>query len=101
MKNWIFSFVWAAICAWTVVKVLLYFNLAEKMPWAVGFIHNWGFSAKTVYFLVIFFFFWITGLNKFIGSAIRYLIGSIVLIVVLALVCYFGYAFLTWLIGTL
>jgi len=105
--KYVYSFVWAALCAWMVIWLIGYFDAKVGFlndfcfPQIISFIHGYGLSAKTVAFLAIFLIFWATGIHKIVGRGILFLIGwtCIIILVGLALIC--GYAFLSWIISLL
>lgn len=106
MKDHIFSFVWAAICAWATVWILVYLNSKLQFngdfifPAITDFLHGRGFSVRKVCFWSFFLVYWLTGLHKLIGTALRVAIGWIALIFIASVVVIAGYYFLKWISGT-
>lgn len=106
LREGIFSFIWAAICAWITIWVLVYLN--SKLgyiddwffPAIVNFIHGSGFAVKKVFFFVFFLIYWLTGVHKLFGNVLLMLIGWTALIIIVALIVYFGFIFLRWISGT-
>lgn len=106
MKH-IYSFVWAALCAWMCVWLLgsldAKFGILQHyfIPTIIEFVHGFGVSAKTILFLAIFLVFWASGIHKIVGRIFLLIIGWIVIIIVVGLALMCGYAFLSWLAGLL
>lgn len=107
MKNFIFGFIWAGICAWMAVWLVGYLNVKTGFlqdfcfPAIINFVNGFGFSAKTVLYLVLFLIFWATGMHKFVGRWLLNLIGLVTLIVVVGALLLGGYLFLSWMISLL
>ncbi len=107
MKNFIFGFIWAAICAWMAVWLVGYLNAKTGFlqdfcfPAIINYVNGFGISVKTVLFLTLFLIFWATGMHKFVGRWLLTLIGVIALIIVAGVLLLGGYLFLSWLISLL
>lgn len=106
MKEKIFEAVWAALCAWLTVWLLLKLNAATDLSEGIfsafcGFIHSFGWSVRKVLFIFFFLLYWATGMNKIFGHIILIAIGVITIVFVGSIILYFGYYFLVWLAGTL
>lgn len=105
MKEKIFEAVWAALCAWLTVWLLLKLNavigISEFLSTPCGWVHSLGLSVRKVLFGFFFLLYWATGMNKIVGHIILILIGIITVIIVGSIIIYFGYHFLAWLAGTL
>ena len=105
MKEKIFEAVWAALCAWLTVWLLLklnaVFDLSEFLSTPFGWIHSHGLSVRKVLFVFFFLLYWVTGKNKIFGHIILIVIGVVTVIIVGLFIVYFGYHFLSWLAGTL
>ena len=106
LREGIFSFIWAAICAWITIWILVYLN--SKLgytndfcfPAIVNFFHNHGFAVRKVFFFVFFLIYWLTGIHKFFGNVLLMIIGWTVLIIIVALIVVLGFYFLRWISGT-
>ncbi|MBO5037881.1 MAG: hypothetical protein J6C85_00275 [Alphaproteobacteria bacterium] len=106
LKEGVFSFIWAAICAWITVWVLVYLN--SKLgyiddfcfPAIVNFFHGHGFGVRKVFFFVFFLVYWLTGIHKLFGNILLMLIGWGALIFIVVLVVFLGFHFLRWIAGT-
>lgn len=103
MKEGVFSFIWAALCAWIIVWLLLVINAKTGFanewifPNVIQWVQNWGVSFRKVLFVALFIILWATGYHKLIGNCILMAIGYICLIAItiLALLCAY------WLLSTL
>lgn len=104
MKEGIFSFIWAGICALLSVWLISYvdakinFSADYFFPAIVDTIHGWGWSVKRVLFFSLYFLYWITGIHKLFGNGILALIGWTVLLVFAAAFIVAGYWFVSWLV---
>lgn len=103
MKEGIFSFIWAGICALLSVLLLVYldgklhFSSDYFFPQIVDTIHNYGLSVRKVLFFTLYLLYWLTGIHKLFGNGLLSLIGWTVLIVIIGVVLVAGYWFVTWL----
>ena len=105
----IFSFVWAALCAWAMVMLLLWLDTKLDLreiwffPEMLEWFRNSGlpFSFRQLLFFGLLLTFLFTGLHKYIGQGILFMIGVVCILVVAILVIFFGYHFVMWLAGTL
>ncbi len=104
MKTFIFSFIWAGICALLSVWLLLYvdakLNFTEDyfFPWIIDTIHGWGWSVRKITFFALYLVYMITGLHKLFGNGILALIGVVALAIIAILVIAGGYWFVSWLV---
>ena len=104
MKEGIFSFIWAGICALLSVWLILYvdaklnFSSDYFFPAIVDTIHGWGLSVRKVLFFTLYLLYWLTGIHKLFGNGILALIGWTVLLVIICIVLVAGYWFVTWLV---
>ncbi len=104
MKESIFSFIWAGICALLSVWLILYvdakinFSSDYFFPQIVDTIHGWGMSVRKVLFFTLYLLYWLTGIHKLFGNGILALIGWTVLLVIICIVLVAGYWFVTWLV---
>lgn len=107
MKDFIFSLIWAAICAWFFTKILIWTNeqlelsVMSGFAWAVDLLHGWGLSIKKVVFFAFLVLFLLTGIHKSFGNWLGVLIGWATLIIVVIIVCVVGWHFLAWIVSTL
>ena len=91
MKNFIMSLIWALICAWVITRLLVYvdarvgFSQMYFFPSIIDFIHGFGLSAKKVCFTVITMFLFLTGIHRWFGQAILFVIGVVVILACVAL----------------
>lgn len=103
MKESIFSFIWAGICALLSVLLLVYLdsklNFSDDyfFPTIVDAIHGWGLSVRKVLFFSLYLLYWLTGIHKLFGNGILALIGWVTLLIIIAVVIVAGYWFVTWL----
>lgn len=103
MKQGIFSFIWAGICALLSVLLLVYLdsklNFSDDyfFPTIVDAIHSYGLSVRKVLFFSLYLLYWLTGIHKLFGNGILALIGWTALLVIICVVVVFGYWFVTWL----
>lgn len=102
MKRKIFYFLWAVICAWLFVKLLLWvdfqFELTQTAVFApvVDFIHKWDLSVRKVLFCVLVIVFLITGIQNYFGHWLLTILGIAIFLFVAMLVIYLGWTFLAW-----
>lgn len=104
MKESIFSFIWAGICALLSVWLILYvdakLNFSDDyfFPTIVDAIHSWGLSVRKVLFFSLYLLYWLTGIHKLFGNGLLSLIGWVTLLIIIAVVIVAGYWFVTWLV---
>lgn len=104
MKEGIFSFIWAGICALLSVWLILYvdaklnFSSDYFFPAIVDAIHDWGMSVRKVLFFSLYLLYWLTGIHKLFGNGILALIGWVTLLVIICVLIVAGYWFVTWLV---
>ncbi len=104
MKEFIFSFIWAGICALVSVLLIQYvdakINFSDDyfFPAIMDIIHSYGLSVQKVLFFSLYLVYWITGIHKLFGNLILQLIGWIVVIAVGCVVIVAGYWLVCWLI---
>ena len=107
MKKIIMSIVWALICAWAITRLLLYvdarvgFTQEYFFPSIIDFIHGFGFSARKVLFTILTAFFAATGIHKFFGKTLLWLIGVVLILACIVLALFIAYHAISWLAGTL
>ena len=103
MKEKIFSFIWAGICALLSVWLLVYldakigFTEDYFFPVIVDTIHGWGWSVRRVLFFSLFLVYWLTGLHKLFGNWMLTIIGLVAFLIIAALVIIGGCWFIGWL----
>ncbi|MBE6463393.1 MAG: hypothetical protein E7005_06545 [Alphaproteobacteria bacterium] len=106
-KEFVYSIILGIVCGWLSTKLLVYvdtktaFSTMYFFPSIVGFIHGLGWSVKITCFVFLSIFFWITGLSKFLGKGLLFIIGISVLIIIFALFCLFMVQLFTGLSGSL
>lgn len=107
MKNIIMSIIWALICAWLITRLLLYvdarieFTQEYFFPSIIDFIHGIGFSARKVCFTLITLFFILTGIHKWFGQAILFVIGVVVILACVALAIFIASHIIGFMANTL
>lgn len=105
--EFIFRFIWVAICAFLVTILIEYIDTHTGFlqtlffPQMIDFIHGFGLSAKKVLFISLFLFFYLTALDKYIGRGLFLLLGMAFWVVIIGLVILCSYWFLSWLAGCL
>ena len=95
MKEGIFSFIWAGICALLSVWLVLYVDAK------IGFSNDYFFPTivvRKVLFFALYLVYWLTGVHKLFGNGILALIGWTALLVIAAVVIVAGYWFVSWLV---
>ena len=106
MKDKIFSFIWAALCAWVTVQLLAWLNVKLNltevlfMPSVMSFCHSHGLPFRRILFWSITLLYWFTGTHKFLGHALLITIGYAVLLIVAIVVVLILYHFMVWLTAT-
>ena len=107
MKQKIFYILWAALCAWLLVKLALWldtrFELTQTVPIApvIGFIHDRELSGRKLLFLLLAIVFLVTGVQKIFGHWLLTAIGIAVLLFITVVVLYFAWTFMAWMSSTL
>ena len=106
MKNFCFTIIWAALCAWVITWILIQvdnkvgFTEMYFFPEIKTFIQNF-ISVKKFVFFFIFGFFLLTGINQIIGKAALWLIGVIGFVAIACLIIMIGWWFLSTLANAL
>jgi len=108
MKERIFSFVWAAICAWATVHLLLWLDTKLEFselwffPAMLEYFHEWGLpiTFRQVLFFGLLLTYWFTGLHKYVGYGILMAIGFTVILVIAILLILLGYQLVMWMAGS-
>ena len=104
MKEGLFSFIWAGICALLSVWLVLYvdakigFSNDYFFPTIVDAIHDFGWSGRKVLFFALYLVYWITGVHKLFGNGLLALIGGTAFLVIAAVIIVAGYWFVSWLV---
>ncbi len=105
MKESIFSFIWAGICALLSVWLILYvdaklnFSSDYFFPEIVDTIHGFGLSVRKVLFFALYLLYWLTDISKKFGNWLLAIIGLIALVVIICILLVFGYYIVTKLAG--
>ena len=107
MKNTIFNIIWSGIIAFFLTRLLIIVecktNFADWycIPAIYTFIHSLGMSVRIVVFVILTLILSATGIAKFLGNLLLWVIGGAIWLVLIALGVYIAYHALIWVAGAL
>jgi hypothetical protein len=107
LKNLTLSIIWNMIVAWLVIGLIVFidnhYGILDKafIPSIIKFIQGFGFSAKVVLFIALTIIFVILSAHEFFGVIVRYLLGGIYIVVVVAIAVAVIYYIGVFLLGLL
>lgn len=107
MKDFFLSLFWAAICAFAATWLLIQANAKWEwssmwiFPAVIDFLHQYNIPVKAFIFCSLLFTFLVTGLHKLIGNGVRILIGIAGFLLLVVVVLFVGFYFISWLISML
>ena len=106
-KNFVFSLLWAMICAWLVMKLIIFIDAQYHLsqiafaPAVINFINGFGISARMVLFVIITAILLFTGAHKWFGGMLVYVLGFAYIAFFVALGGAVIYYVFVWLTGSL
>lgn len=104
IKERIFYLIWTGICSWIFTQLLIWIIVSNGLDetsvvvWTTNLIHGWGFAVRKVILFVLFVFFLISGVHKYFGKLLLFIIGISYILFIAAIFIFVGWKILTWIL---